>query len=191
MEYFRKYLITLRKYENLNQFSLKVSTMMLIASLVGILLGFLMDLFLPHEYFTNMLRGVIAVATGFTLFSFSYLFSVKRTHKKMSMDRFYKTARERFSHRQRVNFSIAVGTLTLAFIMLSSNSGLVFTLKSILAVFVGFILVAFCRRNRSEFIKGVHEIPDIRDLEKQKERREQAQIRQHKTKKKEKKRIKW
>lgn len=165
MEYFRRYLIFLRKHENLNELKFKVSTMTLIASIVGIILGFLMDLLLPHGYFTNMFRGVLAVATGLTLFSFSYLASVKRTDKKISSDRFYKTARARFSHRQRVNFSIAVGSIVLAFVLLSNSEGLSFTLKAILAVFITLVLIAFSRQNRSEFIKDIHEIPDVRDLE--------------------------
>lgn len=184
MEYFRRYLVFLRRYENEGLYKMKVSTMALIASLVGIILGFLMDWLLPHGYFTNMFRGTLAVATGLILFSFSYLFAVDKANNKLVTDRYYKTVRERFSHRQRVNFSIAVGVLIASFILLSSADGLLFTLKAILAVFLIFTLIAFSRRNRSEFIKEIHEIPDIRDLETQRNRKMLAKERESKADKK-------
>lgn len=184
MEYLRRYLIFLRKTENDNPYKMKISTIALIVSLVGISLGLLMDLLLPHGYFTNMFRGSLAVATGFSLFSYSYLLSVKRTREKTIADSYYKTPRERFSYRQRVNFSIATGVLVSSFVMLSSNEGLSFTLKSILAIFIIFVLVTFSRRSRSEFIKDIHEIPDIRDLQKIKEEKGKAERRKDKIKEK-------
>lgn len=180
MEYLRNYLIFLRKTENDNPYKMKISTMALIASLVGISLGFIMDLLFPHEYFTNMIRGAIAVASGFSMFSFGYLFSYKKSREKSLADSYYKSPRERFSYRQRVNFSIASGVLISSFVMLSSNEGLTFTLKSILAIFIIFSLITFSRRSRREFIKDIHEIPDIRDLQKVKEERNKAQRRKEK-----------
>lgn len=188
MEYFRRYLIFLRRHENLNEMKFKVSTMTLIASIVGIILGFLMDWLLPHGYFTNMFRGMLAVASGFALFSFSYLEAVRRSDKKLSVDRFYKTTRARFSHKQRVNFSIAVGAIVAAFVLLSNAEGLSFTFKAILAIFITLVLIAFSRRNRSEFIKEIHEIPDIRDLEHQVDKRKSAEKRKKKANDKTKKR---
>lgn len=184
MEYFRRYLIFIRKHENINDMKLKVSTMALIASLVGITLGFLMDWLLPHEYFSNMFRGIVSLITGFALFSFSYLISIKVSSKRLMEDRYYKTVRKRFSYRQRVNFSIAVGVLVASFILLSSSTGLSYTLKASLAIFIVFVLVAFSRRNRSEFIKQIHEIPDVRDLETNSKRKKAAQRRKEKDEKK-------
>lgn len=180
MEYFRKYLIYLRREENLQLYKLNVSTMMLIASLVGISLGFILDLLLPHNFLVNMIRGIIALLTGISLFSFSYLFTVKRTDQKLLKDRFYQTMRQRFSFRQRVNFSIVVGVFIASFILLGKNESLIFTFKSSIAVFVSIVLIAFCRRRRSEFIKGIYEIPDIRDLEDLKEKKKKAEMRKAK-----------
>lgn len=172
MEYFRRYLIFLRRKENEDNLLMRMSTTMLIASLVGIFIGVIFDWLIPHSYFPNMIRGVIAVVSGFTLFSYSYLMAVKWSDKRIAKDRYYKPTRERFSHRQRVNFSIAVGVLIVLFIMLSKSYGLTFTLKSIVAVYLAFVLTAFSRRNRNEFIKDIYEIPDIRDLETAKRRKE-------------------
>lgn len=172
MEYLRRYLIFLRRKENEDNLLMRISTVMLIASLVGILIGILMDWLIPHSYFPNMIRGVIAVVSGFTLFSYSYLAAVKFSSRRLDKDRYYKTMRERFSHRQRVNFSIAIGVLIVSFIMLSKGYGLTFTLKSIIAIYLTFVLVSFSRRNRNEFIKDIYEIPDIRDLEAEKIRKE-------------------
>lgn len=184
MEYLRNYLIFLRRKENEN-LKMKPSIFMLLVSLVGISIGFLLDYLLPHSYFTNMLRGVVSVATGAALFSFSYLCAVKLGNKKMAEDRFYQTMRERFSHKQRINFSIAIGAFAFGFILLSGDASLIFTLKSSLAFFVGLSLITFSRKNRSEFIKGIYEIPDVRDLEASKEKKAIVEkLKSSKTKKK-------
>lgn len=184
MEYFRRFLIALRREENDNNYKFKVSTMALMVSLFGIFAGILLDVLLPFSYFPNMLRGVIAVITGVALFIISYLKATDFSNKKMQKDRYYRKVRERLSFRQRVNFSIAIGILLALFIMLSSNEGVMFTFKSILVIFLTIVLVAFCRRSRSEFIKGIYEIPDIRDLEAEKEQNKKKAERRSKEQKK-------
>lgn len=170
MEYLRSYLIFLRRKEN-EETKMKTSIVLLLTSLGGILLGFLLDLILPHQYFINMLRGVVSVIAGSALFSFGYLYVVKIGDKKISEDRYYQTLRERFSHKQRINFSIALSVIVISFILLSGSDGLAFTLKSTLSVTAILSLVAFSRKNRSEFIKEIYEIPDVRDLEAKKEKK--------------------
>lgn len=171
MEYLRNYLIFLRKREN-GDSKMKPSMFMLLVSTAGILIGILLDFIVPHGYFTNMLRGVVSVATGSALFSFSYLCAVKFSRGKVAKDRFYQSMRERFSHRQRINFSIAIGVIVASFILLSGSEGILFTLKTTLSIFVILSLIAFTRKNRSEFIKEIYEIPDVRDLDSKKHKKE-------------------
>lgn len=163
MEYFRKYLISLRRAENDGLFwNLPIA--LLIASIIGMGMGLLLDLFLPNGFFTNMIRGVIAIITGVTLFSWGYLFTSKRTDKKRLADSYYQPVRERFSYRQRVNFSIAVMVILVMFVLLGNEDSLVFTLMAIILISTSLTLLAFTRRQRSEFIKDIYDLPDIKDL---------------------------
>lgn len=171
MEYLRNYLIFLRRRENM-EVKMKPSLFMLLVSVSGIAIGFLLDYLLPHGYFTNMLRGVVSVATGSALFSFGYLSAVQISKERIAKDRFYQTMRERFSHKQRINFSIALSVIIASFILLSGGEGIMYTFKSTIAIAFIWTLVAFSRRNRNEFIKEIYEIPDVRDLKSKREKKE-------------------
>ena len=165
METLRKYLISLRKFDNEGLFG-NMTIFLLIISIIGILLGFTFDILLPINFFLNMLRGVVAIISGIALFSFGYLYTSKRSVERRRHDRYYQTVRERFSYRQRVNFSIALGSIASLFVLLGKPSSPLFTFKAILLISIAFTLIAFSRRLREEFIKDIHEIPDLRDLEK-------------------------
>lgn len=167
MEYFRNYLIFIRKKENTYSSKIKFSNQLLIISIVGVLLGIIIDISLGFSHIFNTFRGVIAIITGLSLFTFGYIKKNARDQKKMSEDRFYLRIRERFSHKQRVNISIAVGAIAAGVILLSEFD-LFYTFKSALFVFSIFTLIAFSRKRRSEFIKGINNLPDIRDIKKKK-----------------------
>lgn len=162
MEYLRRYLIFARKSENRGLYKWKFSTIMLSLSIIGILIGFLLDYLLPFGYFPNMLRGIISLVTGFFLFTFGYLKMNSYTEMKVSKDELYQRMRERLSFKQRVNFSIVLGAITVAFLAIGDLDNW-YTFRSILSIFVAITLISFCRRRRSEFVKDVNEIPDFRD----------------------------
>lgn len=171
MEYLRKYLIYVRKTENLNPYKMKLSIFTLFLGIFGIMIGVLLDAVLPFSYFPNTLRGIIALITGATMFTFSYLKAVSYSTKKVREDRYYQKTRERFSYRQRANLSIVLGMILTIYVFITAQEGLMFTFNSSFAVFSMLVLLSFARRRRSEFIKDVYEIPDTRDLEKETRRK--------------------
>ena len=163
MEYLRKYLIEVRRIENTDPYKFKLSIMLLAGSILGVILGFIIDSLLGFYFVTNTIRGIIALATGIVLFTYLYLMENKRTEKRAALDSSYVRVRNRFSFRQRVNFSI-VASAFLFFVIMTSSEGPGYTFKSSLLIVAIISLVAFCRRRRSEFIKSVNEIPDVRDM---------------------------
>ena len=167
MEYFRNYLIFIRKKENTDSSKIKFSNQLLIISIVGVLLGILVDILLGFSHIFNSFRGIIAIITGVSLFTYGYIKKNARDQKKVSEDRFYLRIRERFSHKQRVNISIVIAAISAGVILLSEFD-LFYTFKSALFVFSILTLVAFSRKRRSEFIKGINNLPDIRDLKNKK-----------------------
>lgn len=164
MEYFRKYLILIRKYDNTEMKPLFIIRMLILVTL-GIVGGVLMDKLLPFNFFFNMIRGVFAVITGISSASYALVISSRLRRNKYIQDRHYLPLRKRFSFRQRTNFSIIIGGFIFMFILLSNKSNLVFTLKTSISIFLGIILIAFARKDRNEFLKDIYNIPDIRDLE--------------------------
>lgn len=171
MEYFRRYLIQIRRFQNEGLFW-NLPLLFLIISIIGLTIGLIVDLFVPFNYVSNMFRGVIAIITGITMFSSSYLYTSNRRDKILIVDRYYKSVRERFSYKQRLNFSILVGTLSFLFVILGDKNSVIFTLKSSLFIFLILTLTAFTRRLRDEFIKDIFDIPDLRDLESKEKRKE-------------------
>lgn len=164
MEYFRKFLILLRKKdheENNHSFKIKLVGL----TILGLSLGVLIDVFIQFGFLLNMIRGIIANLTALVLFSSVYLLYIEYINNKSKKDRYYKPFRKRFSYNQRINLSVLVGGLVFIFIILNGKPGPTYTASAALAIsMVGFI-AAFVRRDRNEFIKTIYEIPDVRDLE--------------------------
>lgn len=164
MEYFRKFLIFLRQKDN-SDMKPDFITRLALVSIASILLGFFVDFLFPFNFVLNGLRGFIVHLTGLSLFSFSYLASLRYSKYKLKNDRYYQKVRKRFSYRQRMNISVVLGSIAGLFVFLSTGENLAFTITSSLFVFMVLVLVAFSRRYRDEFLKDVYEIPDVRDLE--------------------------
>lgn len=164
MEYFRKYLILIRKYDNTEMKPLFIIRMLILTTL-GITGGILMDKLFPFNFIFNMIRGIFAVMTGVSSASYALIISSRFRKNKYIQNRNYTPLRKKFSFRQRTNFSIIIGAFVFLFILLSNKSNLVFTLKTSISIFLMIILIAFARKDRNEFLKNIYEIPDIRDLE--------------------------
>ncbi|GEM_PF-5187994 len=182
MKYFRMFLIELRKREN-EERKIPLSVILASSGVISLIIGFLLDKFIPFNFLTNIVRGIFANIAGATLFSFSYLMSIKFSRQRLLKDRYYKTFRKRLSHRQRTNLSIFLGILIAFFILLGGKYSLVFTFKSAFAIFAALVLIAFTRRNRDEFIKNVYNVPDLRDLETMQERHKKKEKKKKEKKK--------
>lgn len=164
MEYLRMVLITLRQKENESQ-KLKFSTKLLFVSIVGVLLGTILDKLVPFNFIFNMIRGIVANITGIAIFSFGYIQASKFSSNKLKTNKSYQTIRKRLSYKQRINVSIFLGSAMMIFILLSDKKDLIFTLKTSLSISLILTIISFSRRDRNEFIKSVYNVPDLRDLE--------------------------
>lgn len=164
MEYFRRYLIYIRKLDNTKMKPIFIIRMILIA-ILGLIGGILADKFMPFNFMYNMIRAIITIITGISSASYALVVSDRLKLNKYRTENNYKPFRKRFSYRQRANISIVLGSIIALFILLSTRNNLVFTLKSSFSLFLVIILIAFARKDRSEFLKDVYDIPDIRDLE--------------------------
>lgn len=164
MEYFRRYLIYIRKLDNTKMKPIFIIRMILIA-ILGLIGGILADKFMPFNFMYNMIRAIITIITGISSASYALVVSDRLKLNKYRTENNYRPFRKRFSYRQRANISIVLGSIIALFILLSTRNNLVFTLKSSFSLFLVIILIAFARKDRSEFLKDVYDIPDIRDLE--------------------------
>jgi len=165
MEYLRMFLIFLRKQDNKSDLKVPFIYTLMIICTVSIVAGVIFDLFIPFNFFTNMLRGSIAVIAGFSMASSVYLLWVKYKRRKTSEDRHYQPIRKRFSFRQRVNISIVLGTIIGLYVLLTSKPSPTYSLKASVLIMTIILLLCFSRRGRDEFLKDIYNIPDIRDLE--------------------------
>lgn len=165
MEYFRRFLLFLRQKENTDKSKISFLQKLILAAFIGVAIGVLLDNFLPFNFIVNMIRGIVANLTAITLFGSLYLLNHKGNIKKTKADSSYRPLRKMLSYNQRLNLSILIGVMNIAFLLMSGNPSPVYTFKAILVIVVTLCLIAFARRGRDEFLKSIYEIPDIRDLE--------------------------
>lgn len=165
MEYFRRYLVFIRKQDNKTNLRPAFAGRLLIISIISIIIGVLLDIFMPFNFFLNMIRGIIANVAGWSVASYVYLMAVRVRRHKIKLDKYYQPLRKRFSYTQRINISIMMGVFISIFILLSGNPSPIYTLKAAIFILIIILLVIFSRRDRSEFLKNIYNIPDVRDLE--------------------------
>lgn len=165
MEYFRRALIQLKRQDNKDPESNKFRITLGVSAIASLAIGILLDTLLPFNFILNGIRGFFAMSTALSSYALAYLISVDYSTKKRSEDRYYLMVRKRFSHRQRVNISIVTGAFVTVFVAFATRENFTFTMLSSFLIFTAVTLIAFVRRNRSEFIKDIYEIPDVRDVE--------------------------
>lgn len=165
MEYFRRALIELKRQDNKDPESNKFRLILGVSAIASLAIGILLDTLLPFNFILNGIRGFFAMSTALSSYALAYLISVDYSTKKRSEDRYYLMVRKRFSHRQRVNISIVTGAFVTVFVAFATRENFTFTMLSSFLIFTAVTLIAFVRRNRSEFIKDIYEIPDVRDVE--------------------------
>ena len=165
MEYFRRALIELKRRDNKDPESNKFRLILGASAIASLAIGILLDTLLPFNFILNGIRGFFAMSTALSSYALAYLISVDYSTKKRSEDRYYLMVRKRFSHKQRVNISIVTGAFVTLFVAFATRENFTFTMLSSFLIFTAVTLIAFVRRNRSEFIKDIYEIPDVRDVE--------------------------
>ncbi|HHT97923.1 MAG TPA: hypothetical protein GXZ90_08540 [Clostridiales bacterium] len=165
MEYFRRYLIFIRKQDNKTNLRPAFAGRLLIISIISIIIGVLLDIFMPFNFFLNMIRGIIANIAGWSFASYAYLMAVRVRRYKVKLDKYYQPLRKRFSYTQRINISIMIGVFISILILSSGNPSPIYTLKAAIFILIIILLITFSRKDRSEFLKNIYDIPDVRDLE--------------------------
>ena len=165
MEYFRRAKKKKKRRDNKDPESNKFRITLGVIAIISLAVGILMDTLLPFNFILNGIRGFFAMSTALSSYALAYLISVDYSTKKRSEDRYYLMVRKRFSHRQRVNISIVTGAFVTLFVAFATRENFTFTMLSSFLIFTAVTLIAFVRRNRSEFIKDIYEIPDVRDVE--------------------------
>lgn len=164
MSYLRRYLIFLRRANNDGLFgNLKVA--LGLASLLLVLIGMILDFMFSSNLFLNGVKGLISILGGLSMFSFGYLYNSSKVEKILDSDRYYNPIRNRYSHKQRVNISTLVISVLSIILIIGDPESAIYTLKSILFVFLLLTMIAFARKQREEFIKGIYEFPDLKDME--------------------------
>lgn len=165
MEYFRKFLMFIRSQDNRDDLKPSFRVILSIALLISVVIGILLDRFMPFVVIVNTIRGVVANISGLILFSIIYILLVEKKNKLLSKEKYYVPIRKRLSYRQRVNLSMLIGSFVVVFILVSGNPSPIYTLKATLSITVIILLVSFSRRHRREFIRETFDIPDIKDME--------------------------
>lgn len=172
----RRLLLKLRELDakpKLKGLSLKLWLVVIIILTTAI--GLIFDTFLPFNLLTNCLRMLVACILGLSVFSIVYLLSIIQG-ATLSKQIGYTPLRKRFSYKQRTHLSVFGGFCLLALLMFVSHEGLQYTFLSGLVVSGYLGLLTFARTYRSEYIKSVHGIPDVRDIKFEKKEKLRKQL---------------
>lgn len=133
------------------------------AMAILVVASILLDALIPFNPFTNLIRGAVAIALGFIVYTFLYIYSLNRTRAKAD-DYDYAPLRKKFSYEQRKNLSYLAGGIVFALTLVSSGESLFFTLSSSISIAMIIAILAFVRTSREEFIMAEYKVKDPRDL---------------------------
>lgn len=164
MIYFRRMLLFIRRMNN-KEMKPDFPGRLFIVAIVGTLLGVIIDTLLPFNFFINAIRGIIANIVGFSLFGFIYSILLIQRRVIMKNNSLYVPLRQRFSFNQRVNISIVFSTIILFLMAISGSESSIYTLKGSVLIFSILMIILFVRKDRTEYLKDVYDIPDVRDIE--------------------------
>ena len=165
MIYIRKLLTEIRKR---NAHLTKRNRVLSVIAWVAVCIcSVLVDLFLPFNYFTNILRAALALAIGFYLFAMVYLIIIRRNEKKRSesdelLDE--ESFRDRFSYSQRVNISVILWGVFILLALMGAKPNPTFTIFSGLLIFYSLGILSFVRSTRDETQNASIGFRDPRDV---------------------------
>lgn len=158
---FRKFLVRIKREYNTN--AKKLYAISLLASIVGILIGTVLDLYVPFNSVGNIFRTLTLLPTMTAMFIFGYAVSLYLHNKKINEDPNWVPYRSRLSPTWRRRFALIVGALILLGIYANEQSIGYTPLSSVFAAII-IALVAFIRTTREEAQREELNIPDSRDL---------------------------
>lgn len=172
---FRKFLVWVRKTYNM------MPNSYLLFSFLGVIVfslgGFLLDYFLPFSAWWNVLRSLVALPLGLSIFLVGYAFSINLHRQRVLDDEGWVAYRERFSPVWRRRISIIVGAFLIV-IAYASGDTYFYTITTGLIIATAIGLFAFMRLTRAEQIQESYGLPDLRDINFENRRNELARERE-------------
>lgn len=171
--YIRLFLSKIREFDsklNEKQKIFIVSTFVL-SSVIGIIV----DIYLSNALIFKVIRMSLAVYMGILIFSFIYLYLLKRKKKDD-----YVPLREKFSYQQRINIGIVLFGGWFIVLILTSNPNALFTFTSSLLVAALLGIVAFVRSSRVDEAQASMGLSDPRDTHFIKAREKELERRKNK-----------
>lgn len=165
----RQGLIFLRKQFNAD--SKKFYIMYGAATLVALLVTFLVDLFLPFSSSINLVRSVLLIPTSLVVFATLYGVSLDLHHRQIeTSEEGWVPFRSRYSLAWRYRIAAVVSALVFVF-ALSIQQNNLYTFTSSLVGVAVIALLAFVRSTTEEESRSRLGIPDARDLLYEEEKR--------------------
>lgn len=173
MIFFRKFLIRIKKEHNNN--AKKTYILSFLVSLLGIMIGTVLDIFVPFNSWGNILRTLTLIPTTIAMFIFGYAISLYLHNKKINEDPLWQPYRARLSPSWRRRVALVAGAFILLAVYANEQS-IGYTPVSCLLAALVLALVAFIRTTRAEAQREELNIPDSRDIryEQQVKRLEEA-----------------
>lgn len=154
----RKFLIWINTIDNKD--SKRFISYCLSIILGATVLGLLIDIFLTPNNIVNLIKAIIVLVNGTTIFSLIY----SQAGSNFNEDR--ETFRALYSYRQRINIAIiATFVIGLLFSLLISNTSPIYCLVSSILVAIGIMLLTFVRPTKEEYIRSAYGIKDGRDAQ--------------------------
>lgn len=158
---FRKALVRIRREYNTNRNKLFLFSG--VATFLAIVIGALLDLLLPFESWSNIIRSIVLIPSAASIFVLGYSVSLLLHYRKTRLDPEWTPYRMRMSPVWRNRVSIIIGAFM--FVLIYANGFSVgYTFISSCFVAIGIGLFAFIRPTQAEQSRSKFDIPDSRDV---------------------------
>ncbi len=182
-KYIRELLLFARRIDV--RLTIRSKIISLIGLVIFVILGLVVDKFLPFNIIANTLRAGIACVIGLYLFIAFYLVSrhiVRHDSDGNVIER--ENFRLKFSYSQRVNISIVLFGVIALFALVGSKPSQVFTLFSSFLVLSILWVLAFVRSTREENEIAKTGFDDPRDVKFRRAKEDELKRRESKRKEK-------
>lgn len=159
---FRKFLVDIRKNFNTNKRNLFIYSITTL--ILSVALGFIVDVFTDFNGIWMIIRSLILILQGISLFVVAYSVSLFLHYSKMKdVENEWTPYRARYSPAWRLRISLLIG----AFIFVAQYANefnAFYTFRSSVTAAVVIAIFAFLRKTSQEKRNEELEIPDIRDV---------------------------
>lgn len=163
MTFFKEILKEIRKFYFKKDNSKKIIASTLI---IGIIIGLLMDIFLPFSNIFNYIRLLPAAAIAFSSFTLIYInFVVKRTTKKRSLDFNYIPIKDRYPPKIRNIYGAVSLSIVLVLVIAGSRSeSFLYTFIAGISIAAIALIAQFVALTEKEIAIREHGAIDSRDI---------------------------